>query len=107
MFYNYSVCSQAVIMLLLLFGQRLCFSALKGQLSGSRIQFLHALIPTVYLQLVYSFQLYLTFLKYAEVMLPAFIYCSADNLFGGSAYYQLAFEGMSFLFTTVVEPLFF
>jgi len=51
-FCNYSVCSQAMIMLLLLLGQRLCFSALKGQLGGSRIAFLHALIATIYLYFV-------------------------------------------------------
>jgi len=106
-FYNYSVCSQAMIMLLLFFGQRLCFAAFKGQLSGSRIKLLDALITTVYLQLVYSVQLYLTFFKHPEVMLSAFVYCGADYLFGLTTDHQLALECMSLLFTTVVEPLFF
>jgi len=74
-------------MLLLYFIKRLGFAALKGQLGGSWIQLLDALITTVRLHFVHAMELYATFFKYPIVMFSAFIYSSADNLFAMAAYY--------------------
>jgi hypothetical protein len=97
-FYYYSIGCQTVVVLFMCFGQRLCFAGFIGQLRMC-IELLHPLITTVHLHFVYLMKLYATFFEHPEIMLSAFIHSRADNLCAMAAYYQLAFQGMSFLLT--------